>query len=127
VACDLEQIEGYDVKLSRRRDIAPECGSAHRRKVLDGSAVLAAERDQLSVEHGPLGYLGERREKRAEPIAQARATARPGADACMVADLHEQPEPVPLGLHDPVALRRTCRGGSAEHWLGDRHSRSVEP
>ena len=57
IAADLEKIEGYEVELSRRRDIALECRSAHRGEVLDGSAVPAAERDQLSVEHDPSGCV----------------------------------------------------------------------
>ena len=38
-----------------------------------------------------------------------------------------QAEPVPLGLHHPVTLCRPRCGASAQHWLGDRHSPSVEP
>ena len=54
IAADLEQIEGYEVEFSRRRGVALECGSAHRCKVLDGLAVVRADRDQLPFrELGP--------------------------------------------------------------------------
>jgi len=48
------------VKLVRRCSVGLQRGSAYRCEVLDGAAVLGAERDELGVEHRPAGCLGER-------------------------------------------------------------------
>ena len=55
VAGELEQIEGNQVELARRRGVGLKRGSAYRCEVLDGSAFPGAERDELCVEHGRAG------------------------------------------------------------------------
>jgi hypothetical protein len=74
IACELEQIERYEMELPRRRDIALEYGSAHRCKVLHGSAILTAERDQFSVEQGPSGASASG--ARSEPSRSPRLVPR---------------------------------------------------
>jgi hypothetical protein len=68
IAGELEQIEGNEVKLPRRGGVALKSGSAYGCEVLNGSAVLGAERDELSIEARPPGCLSERCEQRAEAI-----------------------------------------------------------
>ena len=70
IAGELEQIEGNEVQLARRRGVALKRGSAYRREVLDDLAVAGAERDELPIEDRPSRCFSERLQQRAEAIGK---------------------------------------------------------
>jgi hypothetical protein len=120
IAGELEQIKRNEMKLADCRGVGLERRSTYRREVLDGSAVKGAQRDQLSIEDRPARSLGERLQQRAEAIAQARTPARPGADASVLVDRDQQPEPVHFGsiAQSPRADHVTARTLSIGSGIG---------
>ena len=130
VAGELEQIEGNRCSLpaaaasawSVARHAAAKSWTARPSWELRSSNATSSASNTVARGDSASRSSSEPRRSRRLVPWRDQARTRPGG-----VDRHEQPEPVPIGLHHPVTLSRPRRRASAKHWLGDRHRQSVEP